>query len=74
MINVGDDGDISEVFYHGEFQSGKRAQVTRFTCLKQCFLIKNSRINEGFSGLSGRNPSGVADIGGEFVQSVLKPN
>jgi hypothetical protein len=52
----------------------ERAQVTRFTYLKQCFLMKNSKINEEFSGLIGRNSCGVAAIGGELTQSVLKPN
>ena len=37
MINVGDDGDISEVVYHDWFQLAKRAQVTRFGHFKQCF-------------------------------------
>jgi hypothetical protein len=30
MIDVGDDGDISEIVDHGIFQLAKRAQVTRF--------------------------------------------
>jgi hypothetical protein len=37
MINMSDDGDISEVLYHDEFQLAKRAQVTRFAYFKQCF-------------------------------------
>ena len=36
MIDVGDDGNISEVLYHDEFRLAKRAQATRFTDYKQC--------------------------------------
>jgi hypothetical protein len=43
MIYVGDDGDISEVLYHGGFQLAKRAQVTPFADFKQCFNEKTVR-------------------------------
>jgi hypothetical protein len=49
MVNMGDDGDVSEVIYHDRFQllspdmtpwcnqRTERAQVTRFGHFKQCF-------------------------------------
>jgi hypothetical protein len=53
MIDVGDDGDISEIVNHGCFQLGKRAQVTRFGRVKQCFYKKNSKINQSSITVSG---------------------
>ena len=46
MINMGDDGDISELIYHGWFQLAKRAKGTRFDRFKQCFYKIN--IDEGY--------------------------